>query len=78
MSEWQLSALRNLATSKLNTRVRFPSPAPDEPFTSPMFSVFVRLGRHPRQNPLTKPSYSRISSKAENSGLANQGLSMTY
>src|ERR1700756_2453121 len=28
MSEWLLSALRNLATSKLNTRVRFPSPAP--------------------------------------------------
>jgi hypothetical protein len=28
MSEWLLSAMRNSPTSKLNTRVRFPSPAP--------------------------------------------------
>src|SRR5512144_139444 len=28
MSEWPLSEQKNSATSKLNTRVRFPSPAP--------------------------------------------------
>jgi hypothetical protein len=28
MPEWLLNALRKFTTSKLNTRVRFPSPAP--------------------------------------------------
>src|SRR6266849_3044797 len=38
MSEWPLKTLQDFPTSKLNTRVRFPSPAPN-------FSMTWRDGR---------------------------------
>ena len=41
MSEWPLKVFQDFPTSKLNTRVRFPSPAPR--FSTPLYD-FVRFG----------------------------------